>query len=122
MRIFLMISTESSVSFTKLALDSFFANTDLANEDKFILIDNDGSLPSDIVSDRRLIILNNPKSKSFAANVNQGLRMALREKANLFLLNNDLVFTENWCRYLEESKLEISSPLSNVKCNMIYRL
>ena len=81
--------------------------------DRFILIDNDGSLPPESVSEYPLRLHRNQSPRGFAANVNQALGIAQESQADLIFLNNDLVFSNNWLAPLEASDDAVYSPLCN---------
>lgn len=114
MNVFSMISTKHSRHFTYYALKTFFETTPLNSDDLFLLIDNDKSLTQDIsVISNRITLVPNKSPMSFACNVNQSMRIAAKEKADLFFLNNDLIFTPNWITALLLDEASILSPLSN---------
>ncbi|MFN8390537.1 MAG: hypothetical protein U0136_09630 [Bdellovibrionota bacterium] len=111
MSIFAMITTKHSGDYTPYAVGSFFTHTPFSPVDRFFLIDNDRSgvtgLPASVN------VIENPQPLSFAANVNQMLRVATEESADLFFLNNDLIFTEGWLNPLAAQLPALLSPLSN---------
>ena len=114
MRTFAMVSTNSSQRYTPSALESFFRCTELASGDAFFLIDNDSSLaPEGIEQHPQLQLLRNDQPLSFAANVNQIIRRTADSNADLFFLNNDLVFTPRWLEPLLLEQPALLSPLSN---------
>lgn len=86
-----MITTRATEKYTKLALDTFFQNTTLYN-DQVVLIDNDNT---GFVDDR-VIIHTNETPKSFAQNLNMIINHAATQQADVVILNNDVVFTKNW--------------------------
>lgn len=114
MRIFAMVTTAKSRAYTRPALESFFRNTPLNDEDCFYLIDNDGrftersSLPSS-----KIEVVVNSSPLGFAANVNQMLALAEKPQADLFFLNNDVIFTSNWLQPLLIDSKALLSPLCN---------
>src|SRR5262245_2991416 len=114
MRVFAMITTQHSWEYTGHALESFFRTTRLEPGEKLALIDNDGSvskvrgLPNPAVE-----VIANPAPKSFAANGNMMIERAAAAKADLFFLNNDLIFTEGWLEPLLITQPALLSPLSN---------
>lgn len=116
MRTFVMITQRASSEYTEVALSSFLANTPLAKDDLFILIDNDGSLPSDwCVPHPTFRLIRNHSPMGFAENMNQGISQMRGEE--VLLLNNDLVFPPNWLGPLMLGGKTISSPLSNREIN-----
>jgi len=107
-----MVTTEGSSAYTPHALHSFFGTTELMPTDKFYLIDNDGNFDSDDFSEK-LEVIRNETPKSFAQNVNQIMRLAAAARADLFFLNNDLIFTPGWNPPLLVQAPVIFSPVSN---------
>lgn len=108
-----MVTTRSSASYTGPALASFFRHTTLGPEDRFLLIDNDGAentISAPYASKIETIV--NPSPRSFAANANQAVSIALDSGSDLYFLNNDLIFSENWISPLESETESILSPLS----------
>ncbi len=114
MKLFAMVTTKSSARYTDLALDTFFKTVTLAEHDVFILINNDADRPYQMPENYpQLQTITNPSPIGFAANVNQILRIAQTGKADVFFLNNDLVFTKNWISPLLVDEPWILSPISN---------
>ena len=111
MRIFAMITTRASSEYTPYALESFFRCTPFGVGDRFLLIDNDRS--GEEPSSSPVELIPNPQPKSFAANVNQILELADASRADVFFLNNDLIFTEGWLEPLLADEPSLLSPLSN---------
>lgn len=116
MRVFAMVTTSSSSAYTRHALSSFFKYTELRPFDFFYLIDNDSdyeisNLGFDLPTNFRLY--KNSSAKSFAANANQGIEWAMEQGADLFFLNNDLIFSKNWLQPLLTPQRAILSPISN---------
>lgn len=115
--IFAMVTVKGSETYTDYAMKSFFKHTPLSDDDEFFLIDNDKSyesknLPKSIKD--RIKILKNKTPKGFAANANQALKRAKKSKADLYFLNNDLVFTKDWFSPLSElPETTLASPLCN---------
>lgn len=111
MKIFSMVSTAKSLPYTLKALETFEKTTILRKSDIFFLIDNDASFSYEIPTWVNLI--KNSTPKSFAANANFALSHALPERADVILLNNDLLFTESWLEELLSPERAILSPISN---------
>jgi GT2 family glycosyltransferase len=109
-----MVTTAASRHYTPLALRSFFARTPLGVDDRVILIDNDGGfeLPADLAA-ATLEVVTPPAPRGFAANGNFLLQEARVRGADLFFLNNDLVFTTGWLDPLRVDRHALLSPLSN---------
>jgi hypothetical protein len=114
--LFGMITTSGSSAYTPVALRSFFARTTLGPNDRFVLIDNDAdfALPDDVAA-ARVTIVRPPTPLGFAQNANHLLIEARKSAANLFLLNNDLVFTGGWLEPLLTDRRALLSPLSNAQ-------
>src|SRR5690349_5034859 len=110
MHLFGMITTSASRHYTPVALRSFLAHTPLAAGDRLVLIDNDGDfeLPAD-VSSERITIVRAAAPQSFARNANVLLGEARSAGADLFLLNNDLVFTPGWLEPLTADRHALTS-------------
>jgi GT2 family glycosyltransferase len=113
-RLFGMVTTSASRHYTPLALRSFLAHTPLGDRDHFVLIDNDADfeLPAGIPSDR-ITLVRSEAPQGFARNGNFLLREARAREADLFFLNNDLVFTTGWLEPLVTDRRALLSPLSN---------
>ena len=106
-----MINTHNTERYTDLAISTFFKNTQLKDNDRFFLIDNDGKYKlkqnfSDIT------VISNNQPRYFAKNMNHVMKIAFHDKADFIGLNNDIVFTENWNKNFGSSKC-ISVPLCN---------
>jgi len=94
--IFVMISTQKSQAFTRPSLDSLLKKTNFRSNDKIIIIDNDGSLQDLPPS----TIIRNQRPRSFAENANFAIAVSSILKEDLFLLNNDIIYTKNWLDFL----------------------
>lgn len=113
-RVFGMISTRASQEYTAHAFRTFMQHTPFVISDRFVMIDNDGDLQWDAPSsDERFTLVQNPAPESFAANANKIMAVAENEGADLYLLNNDLIFTNGWLEGLWLDTPQILSPLSN---------
>lgn len=114
MTIYCMVTTKASEHYTVPALKSFIACTKLNGDDQFILIDNDSSvtLPSNFLTSR-ITLTSNPSPLGFAENMNLGIKMALEDKTNVVLLNNDIIFTPFWNEHFFQNQERIISPLSS---------
>lgn len=110
MKYFGMVSTRHSVEYTAVAIESFFRTTRLEGDDRFFLIDNDGSLDLTILGQVTLL---RERERSFAQNVNRIMAEAEERGADLYFLNNDLVFTPHWIDPLLSVENTLLSPLSN---------
>jgi GT2 family glycosyltransferase len=106
--IFLMITTKKSDHYTDLAISSFFRFTKLKSNDVFYLVDND-----QIVTTQRpnVTVIVNEQPKSFAKNINDIISIA--DGKDLVILNNDIVFTENWLQPLTQHNNVIVIPSCN---------
>ena len=114
MNLFGMITTAGSRAYTPVALRTFFATTPADQTHEFILIDNDGDfvLPDDVPADR-ITVIRPEAPQGFATNANLLLARARERGADLFLLNNDLVFTTGWLEPLLADRRSLMSPMSN---------
>jgi hypothetical protein len=110
-RLFGMLHTANSAAYTPLALDSFWKHTQWSSENSFILIDNDHSYTAP--ASNRVEIVANTTPQSFAANANTLLKIARERRANLILLNNDLIFTPAWDLPLFIDEHTLTSPFCN---------
>ncbi len=107
-----MVSTAASTQYTSHALSSFFRTTTFRAGDSFVLIDNDGSL-GPLPAPYPVEIRKNPAPLSFAANANSLIERALAQGADLYFLNNDVIFTNGWLPPLEADVPAILSPMCN---------
>ncbi|MBT5231970.1 MAG: hypothetical protein HOM11_17025 [Methylococcales bacterium] len=112
MTLFGMVNVASSVEYTLAAIDSFYQHTPLENTDQLVLIDNDNSFPTD-KNWPAFMRMNNATPLSFASNVNQLLRMAAQNEADVVFLNNDMIFTPNWLKPLCQRDDAILIPRCN---------
>ncbi len=114
MKAFGMVTTKNSWEYTSYALKSFFRNTKLEEDDRLYLIDNDNGFEEDASwFSPKLEIIKNTAQLGFAANMNQVLDIARSSSADLFILHNDLIFTEAWMTPLLVDDDSIYSSLSN---------
>ncbi|MCB0318297.1 MAG: hypothetical protein KDD56_06030 [Bdellovibrionales bacterium] len=132
MTIFAMVSTKDSLEYTELAIESFFKETNLEDNSKFILIDNDGSIKqSNLPHKEKIELIVNKVPLGFSANANQSIDQALVSNSDLYFLNNDVIFTKNWyeilkacpsnivCTPLCNREVEYVASVSNVRKNSI---
>ncbi len=113
-RHFGMVTTEHSSRYTDYALLTFFQNTPLRAEDRFTLIDNDLAYRRDIWQQfPKIELVRNSSPLSFAQNLNQTMETAAESEADLYFLNNDIIFTPNWLSPLLIDSAQIMSPLGN---------
>ena len=115
--IFAMSTMRSSHFYTSYALKSFYNNTNMDDSDEFLLIDNDGNDMSSFVDYKKINIIKNKTSLSFAENVNQGIQAAKDKKKNIIFLNNDIIFTKDWFSALDSNAKSISIPV----CNQLFQ-
>lgn len=113
-RVYGMVTTRNSHRYTRYALESFFRTTPLENDELFFLVDNDRIADREIGKHYpRVHMLVNDSPRSFAENVNQVMCLAETRRADLFFLNNDVIFSENWLAPLLRDEPIILSPLCN---------
>lgn len=108
-----MVTTDNTKQYTDLAIDSFFKNTELKENDRFFLIDNDGKYQLSNYQ-KQITLISNNSQKTFAENMNFIMKIASIDKANFFGLNNDVIFTEKWNQNFN-TKNKILVPLCNQK-------
>ncbi|ESY64322.1 hypothetical protein X742_26475 [Mesorhizobium sp. LNHC232B00] len=116
--IFVMISTHKSRAFTLPSLESLIKKTNFRSSDRIVIIDNDGSL-GDLPGS---IVIRNERPRSFAENANFSIGVSQIVKDDLILMNNDIVYTNNWLDFLlagERSRDNIVIPYCNQ--NVQYR-
>ena len=111
--LFAMVTLRSSHLYTGYAVESFFKNTELYDNDEFLLIDNDGCELGKFSIYKKIKIIKNQFPLSFAENVNQAISQAIKSKKNLIFLNNDIIFTKNWVKPLQLDSKNISLPVNN---------
>ena len=115
-KIFAMVTTLKSREYTSHGVRTFFENTELNESDRFILINNDDPNTAEFQPKlgQRLELINNPEPLSFAANANQMIDLALASSSDLYFMNNDVIFSENWLTPLAMGDDKtILSPVSN---------
>lgn len=90
--LYVMISTRKAQHFTPVAVETLLKNTPIEATDRVVVIDNDGDLPEmDGVT-----VLRNEQPRSFAENANLAINLSQVTRHDLWLLNNDIVFTPHW--------------------------
>ena len=114
-RIFGVVSTKDSRQFTPVAIRSFLRHTQLNLGDKLVLIDNDNSLSaSDYpTTGPGFEIRTNSTPRGFSGNFNSLIDDAVKQSADLFLLNNDIVLVQDWLTPHLAVTNAITSSLSN---------
>jgi GT2 family glycosyltransferase len=109
--LFGMITSAGSRHFTPYALNSFFSTTQLKENDLFVLVDNDNVWTD--LSHPWLNVIKNETPQSFAANINQMMKIANEYELDFVMMNNDLVFTPGWREALEKADDIICLPSCN---------
>ena len=104
--LYAMIASQSSRSYTEVALDTFRKNTILSPYDELLLIDNDNEGTFHLENVKK-----NTIPLSFAKNVNEMIDYA--QGRTLFLLSNDIAFTPNWNIPLTQYKNILLIPSCN---------
>jgi GT2 family glycosyltransferase len=107
--IFLMISTHNSQQFTAPSAASLIKKTPLRPDDKFVIVDNDGTL-GEIAG---ACVIRNERRRSFAENANFGLALSAVLGDDVIILNNDIIYTENWLEHLNPDGRQILVPFCN---------
>ena len=108
-----MVTMKSSSDYTALAIKSFFECTVFEDGDEFLLINNDDGPANYSSIYKKIKVIQNKNSLSFAENVNIGIAVAKKDKKNLVFLNNDIIFTVNWFEPLKKNFDFISIPTNN---------
>jgi hypothetical protein len=110
-----MVTTAKSRAYTPYALRSFFETTGLRTEDRFIIINNDDPELDQIIAPFKdlVTVVTNEAPKGFATNANSMIDEALRSQCDLFFMNNDIIYSDNWLLPLVGHDHSILSPISN---------
>jgi len=107
-----MVTLKVTNEYANKAVDSFFKNTILNSDDKFVMVDNDGEFKSNWnngrISEDNFIL--NDKLESFSYNMNILMRLAIKENKDLVFLSNDVIFTPNWSELLVTDDMTLSIP------------
>lgn len=115
-----MVTLKVTNDYANKAVDSFFKNTILNSDDKFVMVDNDGEFKSNWnngrISEDNFIL--NDKLESFSYNMNILMRLAIKENKDLVFLSNDVIFTPNWSELLVTDDMTLSIP----SCNQTHNL
>jgi hypothetical protein len=115
-----MVTLKVTNDYANKAVESFFSNTTLNTDDKFIMVDNDGDFKSNWnngrISEDDFIL--NDKLESFSYNMNILMRLAIKENKDLVFLSNDVIFTPNWSELLVTDDMTLSIP----SCNQTHNL
>jgi hypothetical protein len=115
-RLFAMVTTVTSRDYTPYALKTFFEATPLRSEDTVVLISNDDSAAHDLIPPPHVLrteLIMNSKPMSFAANANAMIDRALATGSDLFFMNNDIIYADEWLVPLVGHDQAILSPVSN---------
>lgn len=116
-KLFGMVTMNASWAYTFHALTTFAEHTVLEKEDSFVLIDNDGAASdSGVFADSlqgNYRVHKNEAPKSFAENANMLMDEAKEKKADLYFMNNDIIFTKNWLLPLISDSKSVLVPSSN---------
>lgn len=115
-----MVTLKVTNEYANKAVDSFFKNTILNSDDKFVMVDNDGDFKSNWnngrISEDNFIL--NDKLERFSYNMNILMRLAIKENKDLVFLSNDVIFTPNWSELLITDDMTLSIP----SCNQTHNL
>ena len=115
-----MVTLKVTNEYANKAVDSFFKNTILNSDDKFVMVDNDGDFKSNWnngrINEDNFIL--NDKIESFSYNMNILMRLAIKENKDLVFLSNDVIFTPNWSELLVTDDMTLSIP----SCNQTHNL
>lgn len=110
-----MVTTAKSRDYTPHALKTFFECTPIRDGDSVVLINNDDPEVHDRIpaNATRTELVNNATPKSFAANANAMAERALATGSDLFFMNNDIIYADDWLTSLIGHDQAILSPVSN---------
>lgn len=115
-----MVTLKVTNEYANKSVDSFFKNTILNSDDKFVMVDNDGDFKSNCnngrINEDNFIL--NDKLESFSYNMNILMRLAIKENKDLVFLSNDVIFTPNWSELLVTDDMTLSIP----SCNQTHNL
>lgn len=115
-----MVTLKVTNEYANKSVDSFFKNTILNSDDKFVMVDNDGDFKSNWnngrINEDNFIL--NDKLESFSYNMNILMRLAIKENKDLVFLSNDVIFTPNWSELLVTDDMTLSIP----SCNQTHNL
>ena len=114
-RLFAMVTTKKSRDYTPHALRTFFETTPLRDVDRVVLINNDDPNAAELIPSNTTIteLINNTAPQGFAKNANEMIAQALASGSDLFFMNNDIIYTDNWLTPLLGNDHAILSPISN---------
>ena len=113
--LFGMVHLRSSGHYTKVTLESFFKHTKLDDKDSFIIIDNDLSFSDVGFKHEKIKVITNKTPLPFSKNANFLMAQALDHKQDIFLLNNDIIFSKDWFLPFESPIRAIRLPVSNAQ-------
>jgi len=110
-----MVTTKKSRDYTPHALQTFFQATSIRDVDKIILINNDDPDAAKLIPSNatKVELINNQSPQGFARNANEMIARSLESKSDLFFMNNDIIYADNWLTPLLGNDHAILSPVSN---------
>lgn len=109
-----IITVKKTADYTELCIESFFKNTKLNENDRFILIDNDGFW-KETHQNTSYEILVNDTPKNTSQNINTLLKLSYENGMNAVLITNDVILTPKW-----NEKLLGDDTLSIPSCNQTH--
>ncbi len=112
-RLFAFISTARAREYTPHSVRTFLENTPIRVSDKVVVINNDDPDPLPLPSHPQLESITHSAPLGFAHNANLMIDHALSEERDLYLLNNDLIFSREWLEPFSEQTDAIVVPSSN---------
>jgi len=112
-RLFAMISTARARAYTPHAIRTLLENTPIRSEDSVVVINNDDPSPLPLPSHPRLEVITHAAPLGFAQNGNLMIARALADGMDLYLLNNDLIFSREWLTPLAQCEDRIVTPSCN---------
>ena len=112
-RLFAMISTLRSREYTPHAVRSLLDTTLIRSEDRIVIVNNDDPSIPPLPYHPKLEILHNSAPLGFAENGNLLIDAAVRGGCDLYLLNNDIIFSTHWLAPLASRENAIVLPTCN---------
>lgn len=103
-----IVTVKKTWQYTKVCLESFLKHTKLREQDKFIMIDNDGYW-SEINPDATYDILVNETPKNYSQNMNTLLKLAEENGMDAVFISNDVVLTPNWADKFLDNMVSLPS-------------
>jgi GT2 family glycosyltransferase len=107
------MSTLRSREYTPHAVRSLLETTLIRSEDRVVIVNNDDPSILPLPYHPKLEIVHNSVPLGFAENANLMIDAAVRGGFDLYLLNNDIIFSSNWLLPLARHENAIVLPICN---------